>query len=101
MKGAALSNILSYGLYVALTILFVVSLCRIRVIDRRWWAILALLVVLFAINTLWCLFAPTMNIWADSLLRSAVLIGGGALIAYKAELSPEINNQIVNTLNRQ
>ena len=101
MNGAALSNLLSYGLYVALTILFVVSLCRIRVIEKRWWFILLLLVVLFAINALWCQFAPTMNIWADSLLRSAVLIGGGALIAYKAELSPEINNQIVNTLNRQ
>ena len=101
MNGAALSNLLSYGLYVALTILFVVSLCRIRVIEKRWWFILLLLVVLFAINALWCQFAPTMNIWADSLLRSAVLIGGGALIAYKSELSPEINNQIVNTLNRQ
>jgi O-antigen/teichoic acid export membrane protein len=101
MNGAALSNLLSYGLYVALTILFVVSLCRIRVIEKRWWFILLLLVVLFALNALWCQFAPTMNIWADSLLRSAVLIGGGALIAYKAELSPEINNQIVNTLNRQ
>ena len=94
MNGAALSNLLSYGLYVALTILFVVSLCRIRVIEKRWWFILALLVVLFAINALWCQFAPTMNIWADSLLRSAVLIGGGALIAYKAELSPEINKTL-------
>ena len=94
MNGAALSNLLSYGLYVALTILFVVSLCRIRVIEKRWWAILALLVVLFAINALWCQFAPTMNIWADSLLRSVVLIGGGALIAYKAELSPEINKTL-------
>jgi O-antigen/teichoic acid export membrane protein len=94
MNGAALSNLLSYGLYVALTILFVVSLCRIRVIEKRWWFILLLLVVLFAINALWCLFAPTMNIWADSLLRSAVLIGGGALIAYKAELSPEINKTL-------
>lgn len=94
MEGAAMSNLLSYGLYFVLTICTVVPLCRIRVIDRRWWAILALLVVLFAINALWCRFAPTMNIWADNLLRSAVLIGGGALIAYKAELSPEINNQI-------
>ena len=94
MNGAALSNLLSYGLYVALTILFVVSLCRIRVIEKRWWFILLLLVVLFAINALWCQFAPTMNIWADSLLRSAVLIGGGALIAYKAELSPEINKTL-------
>ena len=94
MNGAALSNLLSYGLYVALTILFVVSLCRIRVIEKRWWFILLLLVVLFAINTLWCQFAPTMNIWADSLLRSVVLIGGGVLIAYKAELSPEINKTL-------
>ena len=94
MNGAALSNLLSYGLYVALTILFVVSLCRIRVIEKRWWFILLLLVVLFALNALWCQFAPTMNIWADSLLRSAVLIGGGALIAYKAELSPEINKTL-------
>ena len=94
MNGAALSNLLSYGLYVALTILFVVSLCRIRVIEKRWWFILLLLVVLFAINALWCRFAPTMNIWADSLLRSAVLIGGGVLIAYKAELSPEINKTL-------
>ncbi len=94
MNGAALSNLLSYGLYVALTILFVVSLCRIRVIEKRWWFILLLLVVLFAINALWCQFAPTMDIWADSLLRSAVLIGGGALIAYKAELSPEINKTL-------
>ena len=94
MNGAALSNLLSYGLYVALTILFVVSLCRIRIIEKRWWFILLLLVVLFAINALWCQFAPTMNIWADSLLRSAVLIGGGALIAYKAELSPEINKTL-------
>ena len=94
MNGAALSNLLSYGLYVALTILFVVSLCRIRVIEKRWWFILLLLVVLFAINALWCRFAPTLNIWADSLLRSAVLIGGGALIAYKAELSPEINKTL-------
>lgn len=94
MEGAAMSNLLSYGLYFVLTICTVVPLCRIRVIDRRWWAILALLVVLFAINALWCRYAPTMNIWADSLLRSAVLIGGGALIAYKAELSPEINKTL-------
>ncbi len=94
MNGAAMSNLLSYGLYYVLTICTVVPLCRISVIDRRWWTILALLVVLFGVNALWSRFAPTMNIWADSLLRSLVLIGGGALIAYKAELSPEINKTL-------
>ena len=96
MDGAAMSNLLSYALYILLTIITVVPLCRIRIIDRRWWYILALLVILFALNTVWCLYAPAMNIWLDSILRSAVLLGGGMLIAYKAKLSPEINEQITN-----
>ena len=94
MEGAAMSNLLSYSLYIALTIALVVPLCQIRVVEKRWWLILLLLLVLFVVNALWCRFAPMMNIWADSLLRSIVLIGGGALVAYRAELSPEINNQI-------
>ncbi len=94
MEGAAMSNLLSYGLYYLLVIATVVPLCRIRVIDRRWWWILALLTVLFGVNTLWCMYAPSMNIWLDSVLRSLVILGGGVLVAYKAELSPEINEQM-------
>ena len=94
MEGAAFSNLLSYGLYYLLIILTVVPLCRIRVLDRRWVYILLLLIVLFAINQVWLIYMPSMNIWLDSILRSIVLIGGGAFIAYKAELSPEINQTI-------
>ena len=99
MEGAAMSNLLSYALYISLTIMVVVPLCRIRIIDGRWWLILLLLAVLFGTNQLWCVFAPAMNIWFDSLLRTLVLIGGGLYIAYKAQLSPEINDQIAKTLN--
>lgn len=98
MDGAAMSNLLSYGLYYLLVIATVVSLCRIRVIDRRWWWILALLTVLFGVNTLWCMYAPSMNIWLDSVLRSLVILGGGVLVAYKAELSPELNQQIAQSI---
>ena len=94
MDGAAMSNLLSYSIFILLVIATVVPLCRVKIIDRRWWWILALLIVLFAINQAWLLFMPPMNLWLDSILRSLVLIGGGALIAYKAKLSPEINNQI-------
>ena len=94
MNGAALSNLLSYGLYIALTITLVATLCRIRVIEKKWWFILLLLLVLFAFNQLWILYVPSLNIWLDSILRSLIIIGSGLLIAYKAELSPEINNQI-------
>ena len=94
MEGAALSNLLSYGIYYILVILMVVPLCRIRPTDKRWWYILALLAVLFVLNWLWQTYMPSLNLWVDSLLRSLILIGGGAFIAYKAKLSPEINQQI-------
>ena len=100
MEGAAMSNLLSYALYISLTIMVVVPLCRIRIIDGRWWLILLLLAVLFGTNQLWCVFAPDMNIWFDSLLRTLLLLGGGALIAYYAKLSPEINVQIAQWRNK-
>lgn len=103
IDGAALSNLFSYGLYYLLVLLTVLPLCRIRVVDKRWWLILALLALLFALNWLWQTYMPAKNIWFDSIARSIVFLGLGALIAYKAELSPEINNQIVHrqSSNRQ
>ena len=103
IDGAALSNLFSYGLYYLLVLLTVLPLCRIRVMDKRWWLILALLALLFALNWLWQTYLPTKNIWFDSIARSIVFLGLGAFIAYKAELSPEINNQIVHrkSSNRQ
>jgi O-antigen/teichoic acid export membrane protein len=94
MQGAALSNLLSYGLYMALTIITVVPLGHFHVVDKNWWKIAVLLAGLFAINQAWLIYMPSMNIWLDSLLRTFILIGGGALIAYKTKLSPEINQQI-------
>ena len=100
MQGAALSNLLSYGLYMALTIITVVPLGHFHVVDKNWWKIAVLLAGLFAINQAWLMYMPAMNIWIDSILRSLILIGGGALIAYKAKLSPEINVQITQWVNK-
>ena len=99
MDGAAASNLLSYGLYYALALLTVWLTCRYRMLNRQWVYILLLLVALFALNMLWQHYLPMANIWLDSILRSVVLLGSGALIAYKAQLSPEINQQISQTLN--
>jgi O-antigen/teichoic acid export membrane protein len=96
MEGAALSNLIAYGLYYILIIATVVSLCRFHVVDKNWALILVLLLALFALNWVWQTYLPALNIWLDSLLRSLVIIGGGLFIAYKAKLSPEINEQIKN-----
>ena len=94
MEGAALSNLLSYSLYYILIIATVVPLGGFHVVDRKWWRIALLLAGLFALNALWSMYAPLPNIWFDSLLRSLVLIGGGLYIAFKAQLSPEINKAL-------
>jgi len=94
MIGAATSNLLSYGIYYLLIICTIVPLCRLRIIDRQWWYIVALILAIFALNWCWQTYLPHFNIWVDSMIRSVILLGGGALIAYKAKLSPELNGQI-------
>ena len=98
MEGAALSNLLSYGMYFILIAIMVAALGRIHVVDGRWWCILLILVAVFSLNWLWQTYLPAHNIWLDSILRSVVLLGSGAFIAYKAKLSPEINEQVVGKL---
>lgn len=91
MDGAAASNLLSYGLYFALALLTVRVTCRYQILNRQWVYILLLLAALFTLNMLWQYYLPINNLWLDSLVRSVVLLGGGALIAYKSKFSPEIN----------
>ena len=99
MDGAALSNLISYSIYYLLTIALVMPLCRVKVVDKKWAFILLLILAVFALNWLWQTYVPSFGLWLDSILRSLVLLGGGCLIAYKANLSPEINDQIAKTLN--
>ena len=101
MEGAAWSNLLSYGLYYLLGIITVCITCRLRIVNYRWLYTFLLMGALFAGNSLWQLYLPEINIWVDSLLRSVFLIGGGALIAYKAKLSPEINQQLDQFVHRK
>ena len=100
MEGAALSNLISYGLYYLLIIATLVPLGRFHVVDRRWVYILLLLVGIFGLNVLWQTCLPAMNIWVDSICRSIVLLGSGAWIAYKAQLSPELNAQVAQWHNK-
>ena len=100
IEGAALSNLLSYGIYYVLIIATIVPLCKIHVVDRRWWYIMLLLIGLFAVNMLWQILLPINNLWLDSILRSIVLLGGGGYIVYRAQLSPEVNEQVSKWISK-
>ena len=66
----------------------------VRMQFRQWLYILLLILAVFGLNWLWQTYLPSFGIWTDSILRSIVLLGGACLIAYKAQLSPELNDQI-------
>jgi O-antigen/teichoic acid export membrane protein len=90
MTGAAWSNLIAYALYFVL-ILITVRCYGIRILHRRWYATLALLVAIFLLNMLLVRYLPIQNIWLSSIVRSVILLGGGLWIAYRAQLSPEIH----------
>ena len=99
MDGAAWSNLLSYGLYFTLIVITLRLTCHVRIVHRKWLYTLLLLLTLIALNTLWQIYLPIANIWIDSLVRSVVLLGGGAYIAYRAKLSPEINDALLRSVH--
>jgi hypothetical protein len=91
MEGSAWSNLLSYVVYSVLVLAVVLCKMRLSPFCRTELKTLGLAVSVLDINYLWMRYMPTGNVWLSSLLRSFVLIGGFCLIAYKSQLSEEIN----------
>ncbi len=91
MEGSAWSNLLSYVVYCVLVLAVVRGKMRLSPFCRTELKTLGLAVSVLVINYLWMRYMPMGNVWLSSLLRSFVLIGGFCLIAYKSQLSEEIN----------
>ena len=94
MNGAALSNLISYALYFFLIVITVRGTVHAPTFTTLHVKIVGLLLLIFIINHLWLSFLPIHNIWLSSILRSTVLLGGGCIIAWFTQLSPEINKQV-------
>ena len=94
MEGAAYATVIADVLYFALVVGISCAALRVMPFTRRQLVTLALIVSLFLLNELWQLHLTIDNIWLDAILRTLVIIGSGSFIAYKAELSPEINHTI-------
>ncbi|MCQ2345768.1 MAG: oligosaccharide flippase family protein [Paludibacteraceae bacterium] len=91
MEGAAISNLLSYAFYF---MMIVTTVCLTTHTSPFAWSQLktmGLLVSIFVINELWLRFLPMSNLWLSSMMRTLVLLGTGIFVAYRLNLSEEIN----------
>lgn len=96
MNGAAMSNLISYAVYFILIVITVRLTLRTSTFTRKHIYIVLLFASIIALNYLWQQYLPIQNIWLSSIVRSIVLLGVAGLVAWFANLSPEINQQVRN-----
>ena len=96
MDGAAMSNLISYAMYFMLIVLIVRWKLRTATFAREHAYIILLFAVILILNFLWQRYLPISNIWLSSIIRSFVLLGSAGVVAWYANLSPEINQQVRN-----
>lgn len=94
MEGAAVSNLISYAVYFVLIVLTVRLTLKTSTFTLQHLKILLLIVVILNLNFLWLEYLPIHNIWLSSMIRTIVLMGGACLVAWRKNLSPEINQQV-------
>ncbi len=92
MEGAALSTLLASALYYALAVLVLWFTCRVSVANRKTTMGILLLLILFVLNALWQHYLPISNLWMSGIVRSGVLLGSGVFVAWRLQLSTELNN---------
>ena len=100
MNGAAISNLVSYAVYFLFIVITVRLTLHTPTFTREHIYIVFLFAAIFVLNYLWQHFLPIHNIWLSSILRSVVLLGAATLVAWFANLSPEINQQIRSALHK-
>ena len=100
MNGAAMSNLISYAVYFILIVITVRLTLRTSTFTRKHIYIVLLFAAIIALNYLWQQYLPIQNIWLSSIIRSVILLGVAGWVAWFANLSPEINQQITSFLSK-
>ncbi len=99
MDGAAVANLLSYLVYYACLLLITRWNVGVGMLCKGHLQTLVVAVVVVGVNAMCLHYLCSMDIWVSAILRSIVLLGGGAAVAYCWKISPDINN-IVNKIVR-
>ena len=100
MNGAAISNLLAYSIYFLLIVLTVRFTLHTPTFTRQHLKIILLIIVIINLNFLWLKHLPINNIWISSIVRTIVLIGGGCVVAWVKNLSPDINQQVRSIISK-
>lgn len=101
MEGAALSTLLASTLYYALAVLVLWFTCRVSVANRKTTMGILLLLILFVLNALWQHYLPISNLWMSGIVRSGVLLGSGVFVAWRLQLSTELNNLFYTLIHKK
>ena len=100
MEGAAISNLVAYAIYFMLIVLTVRLTLKTPTFTCQHLKIIFLIILILNLNFLWLKYMPINNIWFSSIVRTIILIGGGCVVAWFKNLSPEINQQLRSLAER-
>ncbi len=92
MDGAAVANLLSYALYYICLLVVARLFVGVNMLCKGHLKTLIVAMVVVALNAFCLHYLPQMNIWLNAILRSVILLGSAAVIAYAWNISPDINN---------
>ncbi|MBR2935549.1 MAG: oligosaccharide flippase family protein [Paludibacteraceae bacterium] len=99
MNGAAMSNLIAYAIYFLLIVVTVRLTLRTPTFAREHLYILFLFAAVLLLNHLWQSYLPIHNIWLSSIVRSVVLLGAAGVVAWCANLSPEVKTIVQQKLH--
>lgn len=99
MNGAAMSNLIAYAIYFLLILITVRLTLRTPTFAREHLYILLLFAAVLLLNHLWQSYLPIHNIWLSSIVRSVVLLGAAGVVAWCANLSPEVKTIVQQKLH--
>lgn len=101
IEGSALSTLSSYLVYYLLLLWVVNRKTKVNPFSKKELLVLAIVLVMFAVNTLWCSFVtPMLESWCsnmllahllDGVVRTILLLSAGALTVYKLKVSEQVN----------
>lgn len=99
MNGAAMSNLIAYAIYFLLILITVRLTLRTPTFACEHLYILLLFAAVLLLNHLWQSYLPIHNIWLSSIVRSVVLLGAAGVVAWCANLSPEVKTIVQQKLH--